>query len=687
MKRNVCFLIFGLFCCCVKTSSTQPQSEILWDNWGIPHIHAQSEYELYKMAGWAQMSNHANLLLKLYGEARGRSAEYWGTGLKRDRLLHQLGLVENSGKAYARMTSLEREMFVAFADGINAYAEKHPQQIADSLYCVLPVEPKDVLSHAFRIFYLEFLINRALKKEKQFKAGSNAWAISGEHTQSGSPLLLANPHLPWYDFWMFFECHYISNQLNLYGVTLIGLPTIGIGFNDVLGWTHTVNVLDNVDLYKLEKRGESYRLSDRYVPFEVDTIYLKVREGDRLRQEPLLRKRSAHGVVMEEGENNAIALRYANMDQPFNVLKQWKAMGEARSLEEFEAAIKLNTLPLYNILYSDVDGNILYHMGGQVPRKNGDWGKWQSAVDGSVAADIWTEYYDYEQLPHLLNPPTGWLQNCNDPPFTNTFPNLLTPSAYPSHMVPNRMSFRAQRSVQILQQLSSPVSLEQMVEWKHDTRSSLAERWRDDLQALKQHSQDSLSLAAIDALLEWDGTFESSSKGAVLFHRFVQQLRSEGMNSVFASDWNFARPLQTPDGFADPARILTALQQAAQQQLKAVGQLTVPYGEQFRVKVGKHDYPANGGFGHMGIFRTMSFKPAADQKFYAYHGDGFVCAMSFESQVKAKALLSYGNATQPGHPHVGDQLALFSDKKLREVWFVTEDQLQHVERREQLEEM
>src|SRR5688572_13138529 len=56
----------------------QPKTEILWDNYGIPHIYAGSVSEMYYAAGWAQMHSHANLILQLYGQARGRASEYWG---------------------------------------------------------------------------------------------------------------------------------------------------------------------------------------------------------------------------------------------------------------------------------------------------------------------------------------------------------------------------------------------------------------------------------------------------------------------------------------------------------------------------------------------------------------------------------------------------------------------------------
>src|ERR1700676_1146109 len=62
------------------------QTEILWDHYGVPHIYAATREEMFHAHGWAQMENQANLLLRLYGESRGRAAEYWGpNNLELDR--------------------------------------------------------------------------------------------------------------------------------------------------------------------------------------------------------------------------------------------------------------------------------------------------------------------------------------------------------------------------------------------------------------------------------------------------------------------------------------------------------------------------------------------------------------------------------------------------------------------------
>lgn len=680
MKKLLTLVLFTtIFISCSREPATPAfNNEILWDTWGIPHIYAKSSFDLYKMAGWSQMKNHGNLILKLYGEARGKSAEYWGNGIERDRLLHTLGLVENSKTAYDNLPQEEKEIIDAFAEGVNMYAEKNPDQLDENVKVVLPVTPEDIMAHSYRVFYLEFLINRELQNLKNSDIGSNGWAANGSKTKENNALLLANPHLPWFDFWMFFETQLITPENNLYGATLVGLPTIGIGFNETLGWTHTVNTLDNVDFYQLKVSENEYAIDGVPKTLAIDTLTLKVKGEEGFTEETIIRKKSEHGIIIKEIGETAIAIRFPNMDGSLNIYKQWNAMGQASQLDEFKEALAINTIPLFNTIYADKEGNIMHHFSGNVPKKKGDWGKWKKPVSGDSSQYIWTEFYEYDEVPSIINPETNWLQNANDPPFTNTLPTVLDPAQFSSHIAPNHMSFRPQRSARLMSE-ATDLTLESFIALKHDTHSELALRLKDDIAKLTSLTEDSLTLAALDVLNNWDGTFDPQSKGTLLFINFIQSLSGGNMNQMFEQPWSFADPINTPDGFANAEKVLVTLKATAAGQLEQLKSLEVSYGDVFRTKVGDYDFPANGGFGHLGLFRTLAFQPQADGKYYAFHGDSYVCAMEFGETITAKALLSYGNATQPGNPHVGDQLELFNKKELRKVWYERKDQESNLE--------
>ncbi len=140
--------------------------------------------------------------------------------------------------------------------------------------------------------------------------------------------------------------------------------------------------------------------------------------------------------------------------------------------------------------------------------------------------------------------------------------------------------------------------------------------------------------------------------------------------------------MTTPDGFKNPKIVLTTLKGVSKNMVKTLGSLDVPYGAVFRIKLDDYEIPANGSFGSLGVFRTLIFSKGKDGKYYAFHGDGYVCATEFGDEIKAKVILGYGNASQPGSKHISDQLELFSKKQLRDAWLTRSDIENNLEERE-----
>lgn len=689
MRVQVILILLLLFIspgshCSFASEQRIPQTEILWDTWGVPHIYAPTEADLYYAFGWAQMHNHGNLIASLYGQARGRGAEYWGeTFLQNDVLLHTFNFPGMGAMALENLSNNERELIESFVEGMNAYFKENPGLIASEMYQVFPLQASDLLSHFYRVFHLEFLFRGNLGQANRWSAGSNAWAVGPQKSASGHAMLVTNPHLRWSDFWLFMEAHLNVNDFMLYGATLVGSPFLGMAFNHHLGWTHTVNTIDNVDLYQLVLKDGKYLLDGQFLPFDERKAYVRVKQQDgSMRTDTLKIRSSRHGVVIREGEGKALALRFAGMDKPLEMVSQWYHMGQANNFEEFEAAIKLNQIPLFNVLYADREGNIFYGYSGQVPnRGQGNWDTWAGIVPGDKSENLWHGWHDYETLPHLLNPSTGWLQNANDPPFTSTIPQALNPTDFPAYLSPNSMSLRPQQSARLLMQ-EEKISFEHLVELQQNTEVILAERILDDLLALSNIESDSLTLAALDVLSSWDREFVADSRGAVLFQRWVQILAGNNFNAIFEIPWDPQQPLTTPKGLRDKERALKSLADAAEVMKQTYGNLDVPYGDVYRLRVGEYDLPANGGSGLYGLFRTLNFSPAGNNLFQVSQGESYVAISEFGEQVRAKVLLTYGNATQPHSPHVGDQLKLFAEKKLRDAWLSRKEIEENLAKRE-----
>ena len=675
-------LIFIFFVLSVEAQDKN--AEILWDNYGVPHIYANDEPSLYKAFGWAQMHNHADLILRLYGESRGKSAEYWGTKLEQDKMLHLLNFPELGKSEYEQLDSKLKIITDAFVFGINAYAEQNPNLIAEELKVVLPVTPDDIFAHLLRTLYYDFLISPELGKSRSWQPGSNAWAVGPKLTVSGNSFLLANPHLPWLEetaSYRFMEAQLNQGDRMLYGVALIGLPVLGIAFNNNLGWTHTVNPLDNVDLYDLKVKDGKYMLDGKPNAFETTEITIKSRnkEGE-LTEEKIERKLSKHGLIISEKGENALALRYPYMTDPPQMVNQWYDMGQATNFDEFETALKQNALPLFNVIYADKDKNIFYSFAGNVPQKKGPWEDWKNVVSGAESDMIWDSYHSYSDLPKLKNPKSGWLQNANDGPYFATYPQEIKASDYDEDISGFKMQFRPQQSISLIKD-AKDLTLEKFIALKNSTACLFFFRIKDELEAMKKLTTDPLTLEGLNVLTSWNGNFDADNMQAAYFISFFI---SPGVNykNFWESDWSIEAPLTSPDGILEPEKKLEILKGFTGYFKKTYGSLEFPYGDLFRIKIGEYDIPANGGIGSFGVFRTLEFQQGADKKFYAITGDGYVCATEFGDKPIAKVIMTYGNASQKGNKHIGDQLELFSKKEMRNALLKRKDVEANLEAKE-----
>ena len=622
------------------------------------------------------MRAHGNTILKLYGKSRGRAAEYWGERyLASDSLVHRLGHPEFSETLAQMQSPQSHAMHRAFVEGMNAYARARPDAIDPDNRQVLPIETRDVNLHLLFVTNLRFLAGRELQQVQAWnQRGSNAIAIGPARSASGNALLLQNPHLPWTDEFLWFEKHLIGEDRNIYGTSLVGMPGFSIAFNEHLGWTHTVNTIDTADIYTLELADRGYRLDDKVVPFRETRVALKVRqESGQLQSRALLVKHSIHGPVIGERDGQALALRISGK-AAINFHQQFWRMANARSFDEFENALKMDQLPFFNVVYADREGNIFYLSDGHVPRRpHGDWAYWQGTVPGDTSANLWFEHHGYEERPRLLNPPSGWLQNANDPPWTSTFPMQLDADDFAPYMSPREMAFRPQRAVQMLIEDES-ITFEELLAIKHDTRMALADRLLDDLALAVRDHGDEMAREAMQVLDNWDRRADNDSQGAVLFLHWALNI-IRGGDRVFAQPWHENNPLESPDGLAEPSEQAKILSDVAQQMKQQFGRLDLPWGEYNRVVLGDTNLPANGSIGQLGVFRVAAARPTSADTQQVSGGDSWVAVVEFAEHPRASVLLSYGNSSEASSPHNGDQLKLFSAGELRQAWF-TEDQLE-----------
>jgi acyl-homoserine-lactone acylase len=374
-------------------------------------------------------------------------------------------------------------------------------------------------------------------------------------------------------------------------------------------------------------------------------------------------KKTVHGPVVWDKDGKVIAMRTGGLDRPFLLEQYWK-MAIAKNFAEYQAQVSRLEVPTFNITYADKDGHVMYLFNGTLPkRKSGDLAYWAGVVPGDTSDTLWTSYHTYDELPKTIDPPAGWVQNTNDPPWTSTLP-ALDPTKYPPYAAARDYTMRSRSSLRMLSK-NEKLSFEKMVAYKHSTHLEMADRILDDLLAAAPDSPAKKVLAA------WDRNADTLSPGAVLFETLMRGFRPE-----FKVAADFRDPLNTPMGLKNAAAGAEALAKAAAEVEKTYGKLDVAYGDVNRLKFRGADLPGNGADGALGAFRVIRFGP----NHAPVHGDTFVALVEWQkSGPHAEVLVSYGNSSQPGTKHDVDQLPLLSQKKLRTAWRLRKDVERHLE--------
>src|SRR5262249_45956828 len=150
------------------------------------------------------------------------------------------------------------------------------------------------------------------------------------------------------------------------------------------------------------------------------TIQVKTATGLETRKKPVAW--SHHGPILKQHAGKLYAFKSANLEES-RFVEQWNLMGKARNLQEFRQVLDMQALPMFNICYADQEGNVFYLFNGRFPDRPAGF-NWAGVVPGNTSATEWNRILPQSRLPSLLNPPGGYVQNCNSAPW---YTNLQAP--------------------------------------------------------------------------------------------------------------------------------------------------------------------------------------------------------------------------------------------------------------------
>lgn len=682
MRTLLTIIWLGAILALAKIVVPASPAEIRWDEWGVPHITGKTEPDLYYAFGWAQMEAHGNNILELYAKSRGRSSEYWGAAgdREKDALVRRLDIPQRARRWLEAQPDRTKRNIIAFVRGMNAWCKAHPESINQRARMVLPVLDTDPLAYLQVGYHLAVGAFALQAQADSWKsAGSNAWAIAPQKSAGGNAMLLVQPHPPWTDEYRFFEAHLKSGGLNVYGVSPLGIPSIAMGFNADIGWGMTFNQADAMDLIELEVRNGEYKTPDGWKKFDTSIERIDVSEGAPI---SITVKRSDYGYVVKETDGEALALRLSGLDQPF-LIDQLADMAAARDLKSFKNALRRLQLPLQNIVYADRGGNILYFFNGIIPRRpGGKFQDWNGIIRADKNGALVNDYLGFDELPAIENPPSGFVANSNNDPWTSTFPFRLDPSRYAPYLTGKpfgNFDLRSVNSIKLLRQ-KSKLTMDDVARLQSSTRSELADRILDELIAFGKNSEDRQLKQAADVLSAWDREFESRSKGAVLFAAWFFSARKVMM---FADEFSPDKPLNTPSALTAEAK--AKLADAVAQTLKNYGRLDVEWGEVYQTNFNGKRLKGGLGLGELGSFNAGFYRKGTGGNWELAGGAAFTSVVEFGKRIKAKGLLSYGNFSNTPPAFVKDQLQMMIDRRLRDISFYPAEIARNTKKTEKLE--
>lgn len=694
-----CLLVVG--CDQADQHDWANQVTIYRDTYGVPHVHGKTDASAAFGFAYAQAEDNFWQVEDNFIRAIGRASEVHGDETLMDDWLNRgLAIPALSKVEYEEASPRLRALCEAYAAGLNHYVATHPDvepRLLDTF------EPWHTLAFIRYLYYQRGFVRAAGVTREMFEAafeahtgevvavsevwdaeqlggrqeGSNSWAVTPERSASGNALLFINPHLPFFGPSQVYEGHVISDEgWNFTGYTRFGFPLPYVGFNPTLGWASTDNYADLNDAYRetfddpnnplAYRYGDSYREATTWT----DTIYVYNAETQRPEERVFTYRKTHHGPLLGQDEDgHPLAIRMAKFEEP-GWLDQWYAMTRATDLATFRAAVERLDMLFGNYLYADNAGNIFYVYNAAVPMRDTSFA-WRGIVDGSDPATEWQGYHPMTDLPQLLNPASGYLQNCNQTPLVTTSTGNPRAEDFPPYMVVEPDNARSQSARRILESQDT-FTFEEWATLAYDTYAIEAETSIPELVAAWETLQETSPRRAntlreaVNLLREWDRVSTLESEAMTLYVR-----------------WWVTRAQMQRDEVASPE--IPALEQALEELEADWGTWRVAWGEMNRLQRIHSSGNANfddaapsiaiaGGPSWCGTMFTFWGTAVDEQKrLYGRGGNSYVSVVEFGSPIQARSLHPFGGAADPESPHYYDQQPLYAEGQFKPAWVSLDD--------------
>ena len=657
--------------------------EILRDSYGVPHIFGKTDADAAFGLGYAHSEDDFLTIQQAFVAARGQLGKAYGIdAAPNDYMVHLLRIWDVVDTKYDTVPAHVQAVMQGYADGINYYAALHPDELL--LPDLLPMRGEDVAAgfiHRLPLFFgIDGVLSELFSEERKrpisekstvqelppaVRYGSNVIAVSPERSANGETFFTVNSHQPWEGIVAWYEAHLHSEEgLDMVGGLLPGSPTITHGHNRDLAWAFTVNAPDLADTFVLEinpNNPDQYRFDGEWLDLEVAqaplTVNLIGRFNWTVHREVLW---SVYGPTIRQ-DHGTYAIRYAGMGEIGHV-EQFLRLNKATNFDEWQSAMADGPLPMFNAGYADKEGNIYYVYNGRIPLRTEGY-DWQQYLPGNTSDTLWTNYLPFEQLPQILNPAAGFIQNSNNSPFRTTLdPENPNPADFsPTLGINDTMSNRSLRSLELFGNDDS-ITYDEFVAYKYDMGFTAE---ADIVRAVQMILDSPLPTSpqqqeAYNLLKMWDWQTNPENKGASVAILTLYYLLED--DSVHISVSNMT------EGEFSQADALDGFEKAVELMMEKYGRIDVEWQEVNRLIRGDVDLGIGGA---PDVLHAVYGDLGEDGRFKGIAGDSYIMIIEWDAggELTSQSVHQFGSATlNEQSSHYADQAPIFVQRQLKPVW-------------------
>jgi acyl-homoserine lactone acylase PvdQ len=473
------------------------------------------------------------------------------------------------------------------------------------------------------------------------------------------------------------------------------------GFNEHAGWAHTVQYSDQADLYKLRfddpKRPLAFRYGNGYRMAEEREVKVKYKTDAGIREKTFRILFTSLGPVVGTVDGIPVALK-DSFDITHYFIENWD-INKVKNYKEFHHLISLCAERPNTFAYADGDGTIAFWHSNAIPRRNAFY-DWSLPIEEPGPDAEWQGIHTPEETPHVVNPKSGYFENCNSDPWILSGRSSPDSLRYPAYMSYDPRSLRSVRADRLLNNNKkfSFADFEKVT--LRDFYLLRFEILFPSLFALYDHTTNAslrTSLAGpIAVLKKWNFYADTNSVAttlAIMLEERLSKLYGRKLHPFNTAKERYAYEYTKATDFPGDTALLF-LKDAVDELQKDFGTWEVAWGRVNRLQrispLGPHkefddsrpSYAVIAGPNPAGsIFDYQSFRTKNTKLRYGVKGNTFVAVIDFGPRVKARTILANGESADPSSPHYTDQARLYATGQMKDAYLYKEEVLKHVEAR------